>query len=306
MQLSIYNYHYYREEVYNSGIYPINEESFRRQLEYLSRHYIFISQKELVHLLKSKTHTNKNYCLITFDDGLKEQMRAFSVLKELGIPAIFYVSSDPLQNKKCVDVHKIHYIRSEMSDVDLFEALENSFGISSYKFNLNVLRNQYLYDDDLSRKIKYYLNFVLKSKQREDFINKIFFSLINEEAEFAKSLYMSKEDVLELDKAGMFGTHSSTHQPLANLVTEEKIEKDIIDSINYFDSLGVKNIKSISYPYGGATAVNKTVTDVSKNLGFEFGLTMMRGVNCNQEIFDFKFNLKRNSCSDLNNDENYE
>lgn len=298
MKLSIFNYHYYREEVYSGGIFPVNEKLFRKQLSYLACNYTFISQNDLVKLIISGVEDDKNYCLITFDDGLAEQMSAFSVLKELGIPAIFYVSSDPLKNKKCVDVHKVHHIRSLISDKELYLELDKMFKISTFQFDQKMLKSQYKYDDELSRIVKYFINFIINTEQRKCFVDNIFDTLIDDESAFAESLYMSKEDVLIISDAGMFGTHSASHQPLATL-SKSKIEYDIVESIKYFNSIGIQNIQSISYPYGGTSAVNSDVISISKKLGLSFGLTMYRGNNIGKEIFNSNFELKRNSCSDI-------
>jgi len=54
MELLVLNYHYFREVKYKSGIYPISEDEFIKQVEYLDSHYKIISQEELREIVKSK------------------------------------------------------------------------------------------------------------------------------------------------------------------------------------------------------------------------------------------------------------
>ncbi len=298
MKLLIVNYHYFREEKYKSGIYPISTKEFQEQLEYLNKKYKLISQLELGNIMKSKTNYNDNFALITFDDGLSEQMKAYDIMVKNGVPGIFYVTTDPIKNNKCVDVHKLHYIRSKFDDIEIFNKLSQSYSIDKFNFNMNTVQAQYKYDDELSQKIKYFINFILDMKQRRNFVDNMFSSLVENENEFSKMLYMSQDDIVKLSTNDMLGTHSASHQALAGL-NDFGIYNDIKSSLDFFKSIGINNIPSISYPYGGFTAVNDIVIEISKKFGFHFGLTMFRGVNNFEDILENRMLLKRISCSDL-------
>jgi peptidoglycan/xylan/chitin deacetylase (PgdA/CDA1 family) len=298
MKLLIVNYHYFRNEKYKNGIYPISTVEFEDQLEYLDNKYTLISQAELDCMIKNKKNYNDDFSLITFDDGLLEQMSAFEIMLIKGIPGVFYITTDAIKYNKCVDVHKLHYIRSILDDNEIYDNLDKLYEIDNYEFDINTLGSQYKYDNELSQKIKYFVNFILDSQCRAKFIDEIFSSIVADEVDFSKKLYMSDGDILELSKNDMLGTHSASHQALAGL-TDVNIRSDIGKSMDYFKSLGINNIPSISYPYGGTTAVNKRVVNISKEFNFNFGLTMSRGVNCGKDIFNNKMLLRRISCSDL-------
>ena len=127
------------------------------------------------------------------------------------------------------------------------------------------------------------LNFILDSDRKDKLIDKLF-RQIADENDFSKKLYMSTEDIKKLDSKGYLGTHGDLHLPLATL-SDNDMKKDIEDSLEFLhNSCGVKKIRSISYPYGGPKAVSLKVAEISKSFGFDFGLTMFRGIN---EIKDF-------------------
>ena len=282
MKLLAVNFHYIREEIYENGIYPRNLKQLSDQLDILSKHYEFISQNDLIDKIKYKKYSTKKYCLLTFDDGLKEQMNALELLNQKGIPGVFYVTTNSIRNNKVVNVHKLHHIRSIMSDADVFKFIDSKIdsNIIQYPENINEL---YRYDALETKKLKYLLNFILDSDTKDRLIDELFKQITNE-SDFSKELYMSIEDIKKLDKQGYLGTHSDLHLPLATL-SEEEIAKDIKDSLDFLhNSCGVDKIRSISYPYGGPKAVSQKVADISEHFGFDFGLTMFRGLN---EIKDF-------------------
>jgi len=283
MKLLAVNFHYVRDEIYDNGIYPRTLEQLSSQVDELSKYYEFISQNDLIEKIKNKKYDNKNYCLLTFDDGLKEQMSALELLKKKGVPALFYVTTNSIKNSTVVDVHKLHYIRSIMKDSDVYHFINNKIDSSLVVYPENI-SELYRYDTLETKKLKYLLNFILEPTLKKSIIDELFNSLTNE-TEFSKQLYMNREDIQKLDSLRCLGTHSDLHLPLATL-SDDVIEKDIADSLDFLENnCGTSKINSISYPYGGPKAVSQNVANIAKSFGFDFGLTMFRGIN---ELHDFK------------------
>ena len=297
MQLLIVNYHYIREDKYKGGIYPVSLDDLSVQIEKISKQYTFIDQKGIVNEINShkKTNKNKKYCLLTFDDGLKEQMQAFDFLIKKGIPSMYYVPSNPIQNKTVLDIHKLHYVRSVMSDKEIYEYLEKHYGISLHEFNDAHLKNQYRYDNELARKVKYFLNFVLSDQDTSKVVSSLFKKLITNEEEFSKKLYMDADDIKKLALEDSLGTHGASHKPL-DLMNLNNSKGDIDASIEFLESITDYKIKSISYPYGGESAIPKDAAKVCDEL--KYGITMQRGVNNTTKEFN-RYLLKRIDTNDL-------
>ncbi len=71
---------------------------FRQFIEYYLEHgYRFISPADLVAGLEP----DRKYAMITFDDGYYNNMLAVPILKEFGVPAVFFISADHVQQGKC-------------------------------------------------------------------------------------------------------------------------------------------------------------------------------------------------------------
>lgn len=296
MKLLVVNFHYFREEKYSSGIYPISRAALDKQIDALAKYHTFISQSELLEIFKSKNFPEGTFCLLTIDDGLKEQMEAFMFLATKGIVPVLYVPTFPIQNRKVLDVHKLHFVRTQLKDQDIFEILDEKFRISAFQFDNDVLANQYRYDSEISRKVKFFMNFVLDNQQKEDSINSLFSQLIADEKSFADQLYLSEDDLKLLANADALGSHGHRHIPLATLLTPEAKE-DILTSIKYLEELTGKPVQSFSYPYGGREAVNENLSPVFINTNVKFALTMWRGINDLQDISNPLF-LKRIDTND--------
>lgn len=295
-QLLIVNFHYFREDKYASGIYPVSKKSFLNQLSILSKSFTFCSEQEIVDWINLQKFPSGKYCLLTFDDGLAEQMQAFEVLLKKGIPAVFYVPAAPYMSNVTLPVHKLHYVRSIMSDEKLYGYLETNPLFNSYPFPESLLNTQYRYDNDKAKRIKYFLNFVLTQSQADEVIGGIFSECVLDEDTFRKQLYMSEDHLELLASYQMLGSHGKDHRPLASL-TAEASKNDIVESLRFFKRYGKFDIRSFSYPYGSRVAVNNEVAKQVAETSVQFALTMFRGVNSEEDLRS-RFLLKRLDTND--------
>ncbi|MDA9032439.1 polysaccharide deacetylase family protein [Amylibacter sp.] len=294
MKLICVNYHYFRNSSPGNGIYPISQEDLLKQVDLLSADYEFVDQTTVAS--KRFPKANKDYCMLTFDDGLKEQIHAFEVLKKLGIPCVCYVNTDSIEKGKAGDVHKIQYVRSIISDAEFLGMIDDEVNLNAYSFDESVLNKQYRYDNVYARRLKYLLNFILPENIKKKIVNKVFSRLVASEENFCTQFYMNEADLCKLANEGALGTHSASHRALGTLNIEDA-KSDIKHSVDYLKGVTGQNIISISYPYGGPTAVPNIETSFYKDMGLDFGLTMFRGMN----IIPIKeqFLLKRYDTNDV-------
>lgn len=285
MQLLIVNFHYVRDDKPQLGIYPISTEDFRRQVELLGKLYRFVSQEQLIDLMYADSYPKCNYCLITFDDGFKEQWIALDILRQLSIPAVCFATTQPFMDKKAHDVHKMHYVYSQLEDNELYALLNKRFHIEKYEFDNALIAEEYRYDSLMKKKIKFFINFVLNEWDRHATVDYLFSQVEPDELAFVHRLYMNQHDLKQLAEAGMLGTHTKTHRPLATL-DWDSIEEEIAGSRKILEELTGASIHSISYPFGGPAAVSPEVANLARQSGMLYGLTMNRGINNDTTIRD--------------------
>ena len=287
-ELLIVNYHYFREETFKKGIYPITKKRFIEDIDLLSKKYNFVEIDKVLNPKKTKS------VILTFDDGLEEQMHAYEILEKKGINALFFVSTMPYIESKALDVHIFHYIRTKINDLHLINKLKS---ISPLKEN--ILKNatsHYKYDDKEAATLKYVFNFLLDDTNKKSFLDNMLSELLIKESDFIKKLYMSKDSIKKLIRTDSLGTHCHSHRPLSNLSKTTK-KSEIKTSINFLNSLG-GNISAISYPYGSKQAIDPDVFEICSKEKLEIGITMIRGKNYLNESLN-KYSLKRISNSDL-------
>jgi Polysaccharide deacetylase len=296
MRLLAVNHHYYRIDAPGSGIYPITPAGLEAEIADLAKMWRIASQEELVRAIARPEDGPVPLCIITFDDGLKEQMAAARRLSGSGRGGIFFVSTAPLIERRVLDVHKLQMIRAVRTDEELAGLLEAQFGPTFSGFDLDGARQQYKYDNDHARRVKFFVNFMIDPDARREWSDRLFCELFGDEAAAAEQLYMSADDVRELARLGMLGTHGHGHIPLAEL-DAVAMKSDIQCSLDILAQCGAKDVRGISYPYGGPSAVSAVVARTAAECGLAYGFTMARGVNNTVDLAN-PFLLKRISTSD--------
>lgn len=286
MLLLIVNFHYIEEEGKYPfpGIYPASPERLNNQIEELSRHFVFVSQQDLIEAIAGKRKLPEKCCLLTFDDGLRSQFEnALPLLKQRGVPAIFFINTLPFQKKKACLVHKIHWLRAHLAPADFLSRINKYLkplgqSLSSYNVSDKDACQQYRYDNAETARLKLLLKSVLPDKIRESVIGNTFNELIQDERNFCENFYMSPEHIKEIFSLSSLGAHSTTHANLADL-GEAEMKEDIVKGVDFLSGLVDGKIQSISYPYGTKKSVNKEILDFCRSIGFKIGFTMERSFN---------------------------
>jgi peptidoglycan/xylan/chitin deacetylase (PgdA/CDA1 family) len=287
MLFLVVNFHYIHEENKYPfpSIYPTPPERLLRQLEQLAQYFDFIGQDDLINAIEGKKRLPKSCCLVTFDDGLKNQYQnALPILKEKGIPAIFFVNTLPIEEKKGCLVHKIHWLRANLDPVDFSMKLDNNLQelsgkkLKDFPTKEEKISLKYPYDTLEVAKLKFNLNYVIPNQYREKIIDKIFKEIVDDEAQFCQKIYMSEKEIKNLAELSLLGTHSQTHRVFSQL-SGKQIAEDIKNSLTVLHKLtGNKKIVSISYPYGDIDKASQLVK-ICQSLGLKLGFTTERSFN---------------------------
>ncbi len=279
------NFHYIREDF--TAPYPAifgkTPKAFRDQLELLSGFGEFVSPRQISDFLTSGNSLPEKAILITFDDGLKEQYElAKPILDQMGIPAVYFVNTRTLEEKKLLKVHLIHKVRSLLPPSEILEhfmGLEEYRGLGkSEKEKLKAYGvSHYLYDSEENAFLKYLLNFVFTDEAVNAAFDHLFKEVLHlDPAKEHESLYMSSDQIGALGRNDAVGSHSHDHLPVG-LLTEEQAKEQVIRSVQMLNDLGISP-SAFSYPYGSEEAVGE-VSSWLGDFGFSFALTMKRGSN---------------------------
>lgn len=285
MPLLFVNHHYFRENRYESGIYPTSLKDLHSEVNVLlQRGWRLVSPPEVLHMITSGESVNERVCCLTFDDGFKEQLDVLDALEPYGVYPFFFIPTEVLSALDVLDVHKLQLTRAAVSDSQLVNILEAQLGLRSRLTteHVNLAAAQYRYDSPPAAELKYFLNFVVDESERQQWLDDVFVEYLGPGASYTQGLYMSVDDVEHLGRLGLVGSHSRSHRSLAQL-GDDDLRRELLGSQNDLRNITQSGVWAVSYPYGGPSAVTERVIDAAVQAGYLAGLTMARGINGGEE-----------------------
>ena len=281
-QTNIVMYHYVRP--IKGSLYPkikgLELDGFKRQLDYLSERFKFITAEEVINVVKNGKSLPKNSCWLTFDDGYKDHFSY--VLPELlkrGIQGSFFPPVMPIMENKMLNVNSIHFILANASSIDklICDLNKECLDLGHSEEEIRNLWDEYAIPSRYDPKEVIYFKRLLQHALPDSSSNKITSRLFSKyvginQTDFAQNLYMSPSEVRALVKAGMYvGSHGANHLWLSK---EEKYsqKKEINKSLEFLSSMGARTFDWIMcYPYGD---YNKDTIDLLIKSDCAVGLTI--------------------------------
>lgn len=302
--INIVMYHYVRpiKESAFPNIKGLELDGFKRQLDYLSSKYYFVTAEDVVEAVTNHKELPKDSCWLTFDDGYKDHfLYVLPELRKRKIQGSFFPPVKPVTERIMLDVNSIHYIlASSTNTIELIESLNTecrNLGITDNE--LQRLWFEYAVASRYDTKEVVYVKRILQHALPEPIRNEITSKLFNRylgvsQVDFADNLYMSKLDVKELVNSGMYvGSHGYSHLWL-DKETYESQSLEIDASLKFLKDVGASTKNWIMcYPYG---AYNDDTISILKARNCAIGLTTKVGLA--KVSRDFSLELARFDTND--------
>lgn len=262
-KLTVVMYHYVRE-ISNSrypNIKGLELNKFIQQIEFFRDNYNIIRIEDIINSKKGHYNLPDNPLLLTFDDGYLEHFtNVYPILKEFGYQGVFYIPAKVVKEHSLLDVNKIHFILSSVSDIKyLIDELQSDIDLYKLEYELldfDCYYNCFAIENRFDNKdiifIKRMLQHVLPEDLRNILSRKYFekYVGINENI-FSKELYMNEIQLREMIRGGMhIGCHGYDHY-WWNKLDQASLHREIILSKAFLQSLGCNmSYWTASYPYG--------------------------------------------------------
>ncbi len=261
--ISIIMYHYVRDLKHSR--YPeikgLDLALFREQLEYLEKHYNFITMEMLIDAIDNNSSLPHKAVLLTFDDAYNDHYQyVYPILNKKKIQGSFFLPVKAVTEHTVLDVNKIHFIlASEENKAKIIDEIYNElkkhrkdYNLESDSFYYEKLAHPNRFDSAEVIFIKRLLQVELEENLRKILTNNLFEKTvgINEES-FSRELYMDVEQIKCMQRNGMhIGSHGYDHYWLGSLTRENQII-EIEKSLVFLKEIGC-NIKqwTMCYPYG--------------------------------------------------------
>ncbi|OLE68107.1 MAG: hypothetical protein AUG74_09980 [Bacteroidetes bacterium 13_1_20CM_4_60_6] len=208
------------------------------------------------------------------------------MLERIGAPAIFFVSGRPLAERRALSVHKIHALRERLDDAAFAARLDDTLAaarIARPAVSAEEALAHYRYDGEAVARVKFLLNMVLAPQDGDAVVDRLFEEEIPDEAGFVDDLYMTADQVAELERAhAAIGAHSYGHHPLA-LLDDEALDRDLEKVAALLREITGTRPLAFSYPYGTPQTVDERAARRLKATGYEVGFTSERAANTTLE-----------------------
>ena len=291
-------YHYVRpiQESKYPRIKGLELDGFKRQLDYLSDNYNFVTASDVLSAIKGEINLSPNSCWLTFDDGYKDHiLHVMPELLKRGIQGAFFPPVQPVVNRVMLDVNSIHFILASKKGQDTSSIVrdlnmlcfESGTSYESIEANWKRYASPSRYDTAEVMYIKNMLQFVLPKVLRSEIVSTLFNRYVDiRQSDFASDLYLSSTDVQSLINAGMYvGSHGYSHLWM-NHEDFASQEMEISKSTEFLRSVGADVAEWIMcYPYG---AYNNDTIDLISKRGCVAALTTEVGTARLSKEFAFK------------------
>lgn len=262
-KLSIIMYHYVRD--FKHSRYPdikgLDITLFYEQIEYLKRHYHFITMEILIDSIENNSSLPDKSVLLTFDDAYSDHFKyVFPFLDKHKIQGSFFTPVKAITEYTVLDVNKIHFIlASEKDKLKIISEIKNELNkfrkdhkLESYSFYYDKLAQSNRFDSADVIFIKRLLQVELEESLRKIITNNLFEKIVGiDEHSFSRELYMDVEQIKCMHRNGMhIGSHAYEHNWLGSL-ERQKQKNEIEKALEFLNKIGcdTKNW-TMCYPYG--------------------------------------------------------
>lgn len=293
-QLHAVMYHYVRGLCDSDfpGLKGMTTDAFCRQLVLLQERWEMATLESALAFLRGDFTPSRDLCILTFDDGLRDHYSyVLPILEEEKIQGLFFLVTGCLEDHRVAAVHKNHFLMARL-DFDtyrrkFFEALADQAGQIATDVDFAEVRRTYRWDQREVAIFKYLLNFGLPADLRDGVLDSLFAEQFGEEGEFARGLYLSWHEAMEMQMAGMvIGGHSHDHIALGKLGDEAQ-RRDLQRCRELLWSrLGPQELWPFSYPYGKANSFTRSTIQHLRDVDFCCAFSTEFGKNTvGQDLF---------------------
>lgn len=212
-----------------------------KQLNYLSKKYVFITMDDIEAYLKGKKNINKPSVLICLDDGYKDILLGKALFKKYNIkPVVFLLSNTKSANRKELDNY-----RSFLSNKEILELYNEGWILgchSATHSNFYTLTNKQIENEivkskhDLEKELGIEINYFAYPKGR--YTNKILDAVKKAQYKLAFTMddaFVNKEtNKLIIPRIGVDRTHSLFEFKCVYLPSSVRFRKFIKENIGVF------------------------------------------------------------------------
>lgn len=248
----------------------VSPVAFRRQMEYVARHYHTVSLADYVKSRAAGEALPESPCIITIDDGLADAWEtAAPILRELGLTATFFIVAAP------------YALQSTPWPHSLYEVLDNAPATEIAAWCRTALPSFSVDETITKADLRLGLSRCLNAIGRDERLKRVAEMRERLSSEIARGpcRFMPPEQIRQLAEEGFeIGCHSTEHQWLAGL-SDEEIDTDVKKCKETVAGIAGRDCPAFCYPFGEAGSWDDRVARILRHNGFLCACTTEQGLN---------------------------
>ncbi|MEP7041504.1 MAG: polysaccharide deacetylase family protein [Dokdonella sp.] len=255
---------------FDLSLISASSAQFRDQMRLVKRRFHPLRFDELARLLEAGQRVPSNAVIVTFDDGYEDNYRvAFPILRELDMPATFFVSTYHIDGGLPYAYDWLVYMLcvTQATVVDLPEV--------NFRHEIPAALQQ-------RRELAAHL--LDQLKWLDDARQGAIIARLEREWSLRRTPHpdcrpMTWTQLVEMSAAGMeIGSHGVSHRMLAKLPSAD-LHDEVFESKRVLEQQLHRPVAAISYPVGGSNAYNAEVIAAVKAAGYKVACTYIAGTN---------------------------
>lgn len=238
----------------------VSAHSFERQLRFLGKTHRFYSLSEVLGFFERGKPLPRFGACITFDDGYQNNATiAAPILKQLGIPATFFVTTGFIDHQCTLWVDRFESAFSQLSSPQPHFQIQNE----SIALNLTSPAQRKTSDSLLRERLK-----KCPPEERERVLTEL------ENRAHSNKIFplhepMTWDQIRQLRADGFeIGPHTVTH-PILSRCTPEQVEQEIFESKRRVEQELGESVVHFAHPNGQPSDWNPAVMDTIRRAGFK-------------------------------------
>ncbi len=263
---------------FDDSMFSIDDVKFREHLITMKRYADPVSETELLAALKGRGTLPRRGFMITFDDGYKDNATiAAPILKDLGIPATFFVATQAIENRMLGWWDHIYWA--------IKLATRQQFTVRGVGYDLSL---------GLSTTAEKFTALYKSTplEQVDGLLEELFQACgaPRPRLEDMDPELMSWDDLRSLVSQGFsVGSHTHSHPVLSRIPPEAQAEEFRRSKALIESRLGT-TVHTIAYPVGGYEHFNIESKGIAQECGYEAAFSFLTGANdaARLDPFDLK------------------
>jgi peptidoglycan/xylan/chitin deacetylase (PgdA/CDA1 family) len=272
--LYVLNYHRIFEGELNTNfnhrVFNHSKKTFVKQMKWLKANFDLFSEADLLEHLAGNKPLKRRTVMITFDDGYIDNYTiAFPILKEMGIPATYFIPYSQIDRSSLAWWDLLAYFAKH--------ATAKTVTIKGQTFDLTTeegINNAVIY---LCWEYK-----TLPNAQAKEFLKRMHHEMgleksLQEITELSHEEFMTWEQVKEVSDNGVtIGSHTMSHQILSNQTPEDQYS-ELADSKRLLEEKLGQKIQTLAYPVGKAYHFTEETKALTDKAGYKAAFSFITG-----------------------------